>query len=48
MNRIKYVQTNNRAKAAKLCPWALYILKLADGHKCFESYDDYLIALNNK
>ncbi len=46
--RKQYVQTNNRAKAVKLCPWASYLLKMADGYYAFESYDDYITFKNQK
>jgi hypothetical protein len=39
--RQQYVQTNNRKKAIKLCPWAEYVIKVEDGYHCFESYNDY-------
>lgn len=38
----QYVQTNSRAKAIKLMPWAAYIVRVCDGYHGFESYDDFL------
>jgi hypothetical protein len=44
--RKQYVQTNNRAKAIRLCPWAAYLGKAADGYWCFESVEDYRVWSN--
>jgi hypothetical protein len=46
--RKQYVQTNSRTRAIKLCPWAGYLAKAAEGYWCFESYDDYRVHLNQR
>lgn len=46
--RNQYVQTNSRAKAIKLMPWAAYILKVTDGYMGFECYEEYKTHLNQK
>lgn len=46
--RQQYVQTNSRAKAIKLMPWAEYLLKVVDGYRGFESFDDYRVWMNQR
>ena len=34
--------------AKKTCPWACKIVKVIDGYKCFESWEDLKIWKNQK
>jgi hypothetical protein len=45
---MKYVQCKYRYQAKKMCTWASFFMKVVGGYACFESYDDYRIAKNQK
>lgn len=46
--RTKFVETESRYQAKKLCPWAENVTKVCGGYMCFESYYDYQIWKNQK
>jgi hypothetical protein len=46
-NRKAYVEGLHRTRAIKLLPWANYLLKMASGYWCFESYENYINFKNN-
>jgi hypothetical protein len=52
--RIKTVCAKSKKEARKYCPWASVITEVDSGKKgarawmCFESWEDYRIAMNQK
>jgi hypothetical protein len=39
--RVQFVEAGNRTKARKMCPWAMIIVKVEGGYRCFECRQDY-------
>lgn len=46
--RNEMIETNSRAKAKKLMPWAAKIVRVEGGYRGFESLVDYKIWKNQK
>jgi len=46
--RIEIVETKSRYQAKKKCPWAVKVVKVFGGFKCFESITDYEVWKNQK
>ena len=46
--RQEFVETDDKAKAEKECPWAGYVKEVEGGFMCFESTDDFKIWNSQK
>lgn len=46
--RVETVEVETREEAEEACPWAAEFIQVEGGWKCFESVDDYRIAINQK